>query len=42
MIPNGVYKGCRPDLTPGQVTEAAHLAFAREGMWEQPENRRGL
>ena len=32
-----VFSGCRPDLTPLQVTEAAHLAFAREGMWNNPK-----
>jgi len=28
-----VFADCKPDITPGEVTEAAHLAFAREGMW---------
>ena len=37
-----VFSGCRPDLAPGQVTEAAHLAFAREGMWNNPKVAAGL
>jgi hypothetical protein len=24
-------------MTPGEVTEAAHLAFTREGMWNNPK-----
>ena len=28
-----VYDDCKPDLTPSEVTEAAYLAFAREGTW---------
>jgi hypothetical protein len=30
-----VFADCKPDLTPGQVTEAAYLAFAREGTWNK-------
>jgi hypothetical protein len=32
-----VFANCKPDLTPGEVTEAAHLAFAREGTWNNPK-----
>jgi len=32
-----VYGDCRQDVTPGQITEAAHIAFAREGMWDNPK-----
>jgi len=37
-----VFSGCRPDLTPGQLTEAAHLAFAREGTWNNPKVAAGI
>lgn len=37
-----VFADCRPDLTLGQATEAAHLAFAREGMWNNPKIAAGL
>jgi len=37
-----VYMDCNPELTPGQVTEAAHLAFAREGMWNNPKVAAGM
>ena len=36
------FSGCKPDLTPGQITEAAHLAFAREGMWNNPKIAAGM
>jgi hypothetical protein len=32
-----VFADCKPDLTPGEVTEAAYLAFAREGSWNNPK-----
>jgi hypothetical protein len=37
-----VFAACRPDLTPGELTEAAYLAFAREGMWNNPKVAAGL
>jgi hypothetical protein len=36
-----VFANCKPDLTPGEVTEAAHLAFAREGSWNNPKTAAG-
>lgn len=37
-----VLADCKPGLTPSEVTEAAHLAFAREGTWNNPKVAAGL
>ena len=37
-----VFAECKPNSTPGQVTEAAHLASFREGLWNNPKVASGL
>jgi len=32
-----VYAECKPALAPSEVTEAAYVAFTREGTWNNPK-----